>query len=43
MTNTKVNNSGKTLYKVVYNGVFYGYMTAKAEREFLARQARKAN
>jgi hypothetical protein len=41
MSNTKTNSSGKTMYRVFFNGIDYGYMTAKAEREFLARQAAK--
>lgn len=30
------------MYYVEYNGVGYGYMTAKARREFFARKAAQA-
>lgn len=38
MDYTITNSSGKTMYRVVYNGVMIGYMTAKARREFCARK-----
>lgn len=34
---TKTNSSGKTMYRVIHNGTDYGYMTAKARREFYRR------
>lgn len=39
MSYTITSSNGKTMYLVVYNGVTYGYMTAKARREFFARKA----
>lgn len=36
---TRTNASGKTMYRVVHNGVDYGFMTARARRAFFARQA----
>lgn len=38
MDYTITNSSGKTMYLVAYNGVTYGYMTAKARRAFCARR-----
>ena len=40
---TITNSSGKTMYRVIHNGRMYGYMTAKARREFFARRAAKGN
>ena len=38
MPYTTTNSSGKTMYLVAYKGVTYGYITAKARREFCARK-----
>ena len=36
--NTTTSN-GRTLYRVVLNGVDYGFMTARARRELMERAA----
>lgn len=43
MTNNHytTTRSGKTLYRVIHNGVDYGYMSPKARREFFSRHAAK--
>ncbi|QUE26055.1 hypothetical protein SEA_SANASANA_16 [Microbacterium phage SanaSana] len=35
------NNKGRNMYRVFHNGVDYGFMTAKARREFFVRHAAK--